>query len=87
MEIRRAGQAIAMAGRSAGIGEIALLREGWRTATAVASTQASAFALDRVSSLTAVNGHAPTRQNAETIVGGLRARDLRGRVEGLGMAG
>jgi CRP-like cAMP-binding protein len=75
VEILRGGQPIALAGRGAGLGEIALLREGRRTATAVASTPVSAFALDRASFLAAVNGHAPTRQIAEAIVCDLSERD------------
>jgi MFS family permease len=80
VEILQGGHAIAMLGRGAGLGEIALLREGMRTATAVASTSVSAVALDRASFLTAVNGHAPTRQTAEAIVRELRARDQRRRL-------
>jgi CRP-like cAMP-binding protein len=80
VEILQGGHAIAMLGRGDGLGEIALLREGMRTATAVASTPVSAVALDRASFLTAVNGHAPTRQTAEAIVRELRARDQRRRL-------
>jgi MFS family permease len=77
VEIRRGGHVVALAGRGAGLGEIALLDEGRRTASAVASTAVSAFALDRESFLTAVNGHAPTRHTAEAIVRDLRERDRR----------
>jgi hypothetical protein len=77
VEILQGGHPIARLGRGAGLGEIALLREGVRTATAVASTPVSALALDRTSFLTAVNGHAPTRETAEGIVRELRERDLR----------
>jgi hypothetical protein len=77
VQILQGGHAIAILGRGAGLGEIALLRDGRRTATAVASSAVSAVALDRDSFLTAVNGHSPTRQNAEAIVRELRERDLR----------
>jgi MFS family permease len=76
VEIRRGGQPVALAGRGAGLGEVALLREGRRTATAVASTPVSAFALDRDQFLAAVNGHPPTRHTAEAIVRDLTERDL-----------
>ena len=77
VEIRRDGRTIALAGRGAGLGEVALLREGRRTASAVALTPVSAFALDRGHFLAAVNGHPPTRQTAEAIVRDLTMRDLR----------
>jgi MFS family permease len=79
VEIRQGGQAIAVVRRGSGLGEIALLRDGRRTATAVALTPVSAFALDRVSFLTAVNGHVATRQTAEAIVHDLHERDRRRR--------
>jgi hypothetical protein len=56
--------------------------EGLRTAIAVALTPVSAFALGRVPFLTAVNGHAPTRQGAEAIVREVRERDSRRRPDG-----
>jgi MFS family permease len=77
VEISQGGLAIATAGRGAGLGEVALLREGRRTATAVASTPVSAFALDRESFLAAVNGHAPTRATADAIVRVLHEGDAR----------
>lgn len=82
VEIRQGEVTIGVVGRGAGVGEIALLREGVRTATAVALTPVSAFALGRVAFLTAVNGHAPTRQGAEAIVGEVRERDSRRRIHG-----
>ena len=82
VEIRQGDVTIGVVGRGAGVGEIALLREGLRTATAVALTPVSAFALGRVSFLTAVNGHAPTRQGAEAIVGEVRERDSYRRIDG-----
>jgi MFS family permease len=75
VEVLRDGGVIAILGRGAGLGEVSLLEEGSRTATAVASTPVSAWALDRCSFLAAVNGHAPTRQTAEAIVRELRQRD------------
>ena len=81
VEIRQAGQRVAMLGRGTGLGEIALLRGGPRTATAVAATAVTAFALDRESFLTAVNGHAPTLRSATGFVQDLRERDRRRAVE------
>ena len=78
VEVRRGGNVVALAGRGAGLGEMALLDGGRRTASAVASTPVSAFALDRESFLTAVNGHAPTRQAAEAMVRDLLERDGHG---------
>jgi CRP-like cAMP-binding protein len=77
VEIRQAGQRVAMLGRGTGLGEIALLRGSPRTATAVAATPVTAFALDRESFLTAVNGHAPTLRSATGFVQDLRERDRR----------
>ena len=82
VEIRQGDVTIGVVGRGAGVGEIALLRGGLRTATAVALTPVSAFALGRVSFLTAVNGHAPTQHGAEAIVGEVRERDSHRRVDG-----
>jgi MFS family permease len=75
VEIRQGGRTIATAGRGDGLGEVALLRDGPRTATAVATTAVTAYALDRASFLAVVNGHAPTRETAEAIVRGLREGD------------
>jgi MFS family permease len=60
VEISQGGRSIARLGRGTGLGEIALLRGGPRTATALAETPVTAYALDRESILTAVNGHVPS---------------------------
>jgi hypothetical protein len=75
VEVLREGCAVAVLGRGAGLGEVALMGAGSRTATAIASTPVSAFALDRSAFLAAVNGDAPTRATAEAIVRELRERD------------
>jgi MFS family permease len=75
VEVFRDGCTIADLGRGAGLGEVALLGEVPRTATAVASTPVLAFAVGRSSFLAAVNGHGPTRATAESIVRELRKRD------------
>jgi MFS family permease len=68
VDISQAGRFIARLGRGTGLGEIALLRGGPRTATALAETSVTAYALDRESFLTAVNGHVPTLRSATDIV-------------------
>lgn len=77
VEILRAGESIAMLSRGDGLGEIALLRDGVRTATAVATTPVSVYALNREAFLTAVTGHAQTLQSATQRVRDLQARDQR----------
>lgn len=75
--ITRGDRTIRTLGRGEGMGEIALLRSGRRTATAVASGPVTAYALDRAAFLTAVNGHVPTLESASRLVGDLRAEDAR----------
>jgi MFS family permease len=50
-------------------GEIALLRDVPRTATVRARTPLTLFALERDEFITAVTGHAPSAEAAETVVG------------------
>jgi CRP-like cAMP-binding protein len=64
-------------GRGEGLGEVALLREGRRTATAVASTAVTAYALDRDSFLTAIDTHLATRHWAYRVVTEVETRDAR----------
>jgi MFS family permease len=80
VEVQRSGKAIATLHRGDGLGEIALLRTGHRTATAVALTSVSAFRLDRDAFLTAVTGHTPTLATATDVVQEVQTRDAR-RVE------
>jgi MFS family permease len=77
VEIIQGGRSIARLGRGTGLGEIALLRGGPRTATALAETPVTAYALDRESFLTAVNGHVPTLRSATDIVHDQLERDQR----------
>jgi MFS family permease len=77
VEIRQAGKRISQLGRGSGLGEIALLHGGPRTATALAETPVTAYALDRESFLTAVNGHVPTLRSAIDIVAEHEDRDRR----------
>ena len=77
VEIRQDGQRIGELVRGEGMGEIALLQGGPRTASAVALAAVTVYSLDRESFLTAVNGHVPTRQAATAIAVELRAGDAR----------
>lgn len=78
VEIERSGHSIATVHRGEGLGEVALLRTGRRTATATASTAVRAFRLNRDSFLTAVNGHVPTLQSATRHVRNIEVRDTPG---------
>lgn len=75
VEVQQRGRAIATLGRAEGLGEIALLRDTPRTATAVAAGRVTAFRLDRDSFLTAVLGHVPTRESADAVIRAHAARD------------
>jgi MFS family permease len=79
VEISQGGRSIARLGRGTGLGEIALLRGGPRTATALAESSVTAYALDRESFLTAVNGHVPTLRSATDIVHDQLEQDRRRR--------
>jgi MFS family permease len=68
VEITRGGERLASRGRSEGIGEIALLHDVPRTATATAATDVLLYALDREPFVLAVTGHAPAAQAADEIV-------------------
>jgi MFS family permease len=61
------GRFLRRCGRGEGVGEIALLRAVPRTATVAAHTVATVYELNRELFLTAVLGHAPTRQQADRI--------------------
>jgi MFS family permease len=77
VDISRKGHHIRTLGRGDGLGEIALLRTGRRTATAVAASAVTVYRLDRDSFLTAVNDHAPTLQVASDMVRATEVRDAR----------
>ena len=77
VDISRGGEVVRSIGRGDGMGEIALLREGRRTATAVATSDVTAYSLDRDSFLTAVNGHVPTLSTAARHVEETREQDAR----------
>jgi MFS family permease len=75
VEILQGDRTISTLGRGDGLGEIALLRDGRRTASAVAAGPVIAFTLDRQSFLLAVNGHVPTSQMVTQAVRDVQARD------------
>ena len=62
-------------GRGDGLGEVALMRGGLRTATATATTPVSAYSLDREDFLHAVVGHGATRGALERWVQEVEERD------------
>ncbi len=62
------GQEVATLGRAEGFGEIALLKDVPRTATVTAVGPVQLQTLDKESFITALTGHAPALQHADTIV-------------------
>src|SRR4051812_3093631 len=77
VEIRQDGRRIAELSRGEGMGEIALLRGGPRTASAVALTPVTLYSLDRESFLTALVGHPPTERAASAVARDLQEGDRR----------
>lgn len=67
LDARRDGYFLRRCGRGDGVGEIALLRAIPRTATVIVHSAATVYELKRDLFLTAVLGHAPTRQQADRI--------------------
>ena len=62
------GQGVSELGPGDSFGEIALIRDMPRTATATARTSVVLYALEREDFLSAVTGHAPSAQAAERVV-------------------
>jgi hypothetical protein len=75
VQVQRNAHPLCDLGRGDGFGEMALLGDGLRTATATATSATTVYALDRDAFLTAVNGHAPTRRSVATVVADLQTRD------------
>jgi len=68
VDISANGRALATRRRCEGFGEIALLKETPRNATAVARTGVLLYGLDKEPFLTAVTGHAPAAHAAAEVV-------------------
>jgi CRP-like cAMP-binding protein len=62
-------------GRGSGIGEIALLHGVPRTASAMALTPVTAYALEREAFLTSLQGHAPSHATARAVADDYLTRD------------
>ena len=67
--VSKSGQPVAELGAGQSFGEIALLRDGARTATVAAVTDLTMRAIERRHFLPAVTGHAGASQQAELVVG------------------
>ena len=67
LDVLRDGRFLRRVGRGEGVGEIALLRAIPRTATVIAHTAATVYALSRETFLTAVLGHAATQRQGDRI--------------------
>ena len=74
-DVLQDGRFVRRCGRGEGVGEIALLRSGPRTASIVARTDATVYKLGRQPFLTAVLGHAATQRQAEGIADAQLAAD------------
>jgi Cyclic nucleotide-binding domain/Major Facilitator Superfamily len=70
VEVSRDGQLLAQLARGEGFGEIALLRDGVRTATVVATTDARLIVVRREPFLVAVTGHGETQAQFEDVAEG-----------------
>ena len=75
VDVLQDGAHIRTLSRADGLGEIALLRDDRRTATARAATPVTAFRLDRDAFLGAVTGHHPTLESAHAVVREHEVRD------------
>jgi MFS family permease len=79
VRIDQDGRPINTLGRGDGLGEVALLRSGRRTATATAVTAVTAYSLDRQAFLQALVGHAASGTMLEQWVREIEERDARRR--------
>ena len=79
VRIDQDGRAINLLRRGDGLGEVALLRAGRRTATATAVTPVAAYSLDRQAFLQALVGHAASGAALEQWVREVEQRDARRR--------
>jgi hypothetical protein len=68
LEVRDGAARLALLGRGEGFGEIALLHDGIRTATVVATTDARLVAVAREPFLVAVTGHGETHARVTEVV-------------------
>jgi hypothetical protein len=75
VDIHQDGHRIGELGRGSGMGEIALLQGGPRTASAIAATPVMAYSLDRDSFLAALTGHVSAQREVNSIVRKFQDRD------------